>query len=67
MLWDRGRVNDGDTACPVGLLAEGSRLKKEVPEGVTSMSDIMWRNKVPNEKWGHAQSWRWISSGGPLV
>lgn len=26
VLWDRGRVNDGDTNCPAGLVAEGSRL-----------------------------------------
>lgn len=62
--WDRGGVNDGDTDCPTSLVAEGSRLwKRRFQKESQAWLMLCWRNEAPKEKWGHEQSWWWISGG----
>ena len=53
----RGRVDDGDTDCPAGLVAEGSRLwKRRSQKESQAWLTLCWRNEAPNEKRGHEQS-----------
>lgn len=61
VLWDKGRMNDGNIGYSVHLLTERSRLKKEAPNRVRMGLTQCYRNEAPSKKWSREQSQQWIS------
>lgn len=55
VLWDRGRVNDGDTDCPASLVAEESGLwKRRSQKESQAWLMLCWRNGVVSKAGGES-------------